>query len=152
MNGIRIFRREEKGSVSLDVIEVAAGSITIGIMAVYAILSGSPTVPAGHAEGRAAWETNTAHLDADEALALNARVLLPVGSVAVHSESGLTVFETPGGGWVDAWTQDGPSVPVGTVLASTNTFQLPDGRSLEASAFAASISEAYGSEVKFAFN
>jgi hypothetical protein len=157
MGPIGKFRKEERGSVSLDMLEVGAGSVTLAIMAVYAILSGSPVTPDDHASDRADWTSNGATgsavlLSGIDALPLNERVLLPVGSVAVHSDSALTVFETPSGGWIDAWSRDGKPVPVGTVLTSLDNFELPDGSSIDASTFAASISEAYGSSVKYAFD
>ena len=157
MGPILNFRREEQGSVSIDMIEFAAGSVTIGIMAVYAILSGSPVAYDGHATDPADRANNGEASSAElvsgmNALQLNERVFLPVGSVAVHSEDALTIFETPSGGWIDAWNKNGNPIPVGAVLASQDHFKLPDGSSIAASTFADSISEAYGSSVKYAFN
>lgn len=140
----------------MGVMELAAGSLTVALLAVYAILSGSPVAPDGHPSSRADWarngDTGTAVVVNDlDALPLNERVLLPVGSVAIHSDSALTVFETPSGGWVDAWSSDGKRIPVGAILTSRDHFVLPDGSSIDASTFAASISEAYGSSAKYAF-
>ena len=151
------FLQDGQGSVTIDSMELAAGSLTLGIMAIYVVLSGSSPIPSGNASDRAAWASTegtigpVAQLADSDALPLTESVVLPVGSTVIHGDRTLTVFKTPDGGWVDAWSEDGEPIPEGTILTSRETFVLPDGSTLVAPKFVASISEVYGSNVKYAF-
>ena len=153
----RGFLRGNDGSISVDWLEMTAGSIALGVMATFAILNGSIESWTADSSGATAWTsadvaTVTALDSVDaEALQLTERISLPVGSMAVHSEDGFASFRTPAGGWVDAWTKDGPTIPEGATLTSIDSFTLSDGSIIAASALSATCIEAYSSSVRFSF-
>ncbi len=148
--------RDQQGAISVDWIEMSAGSIAIGVMAVFAILNDGSTTTRSHMTDRPFLTADPASLAASApaaggAFQLTARVLLPVGSVVVHSEPGFTSFRTPGGGWVDAWSGSGSVVPAGAVLTSTETFTLEDGSGIPAATYSGIYTDAYSSAVGYSF-
>ncbi len=143
------FVRDNRGAVILDWMAVTAGILALGVVLVYAIFNGDTGSSSGDANRAAASESVAP--ESGGALRLTERVGLPVGSVAVHSGKSFTSFETPDGGWVDAWSADGNAVPEGARLTSPDTFTLESGATLAASEFASSCTEAYSSNVAYAF-
>ena len=151
------FLRDDKGSIALEWMEIASGILTVGVMAAYALLNDGTAPPTADVNLAAA-SVNTEFdngaapnlIDAG-AFQLTERVALPVGSVAVRSNGSFTSFETPGGGWVDAFSSNGKIVPEGATLTSLDTFTLQGGRRVAASAFSSSYNEAYSSNISYAF-
>jgi hypothetical protein len=157
MARIWVFQRGDEGSVTIEWMEIVAGIVTLGTILVYAIFNegtASPTdrVSEAVASVNSGVDTGAAViLTASGTLQLTERVALPVGSVAVHRDRSVTVFDTPSGGWVDAWGGDGTNIPVGATLTSPDTFTLEDGRTVAASNFSKSYREAYASNVRYVF-
>lgn len=149
MSGSWAFVRDHRGAVMLDWMGVTGGILALGLVLVYAIFSGGTGSSTGEANRIAAPES--VRPESGGALRLTERVGLPVGSVAVHSDGSFTSFETPDGGWVDAWSTDGSTVPEGARLTSPDTFTLENGDTLAAASFASSYTEAYSSSVDYAF-
>ncbi len=152
-----VFLRDDEGSITLEWMEIAAGALTLGIMTVYGILNGGAASSTADLSGVMGWVNTEAdtvtspNLTITGAFQLTERVALPVGSVAVRSNGFFTSFETPGGGWVDAFSSNGTAVPEGATLTSFDAFTLQDGRSIAASAYSSSYNEAYSSAVSYAF-
>jgi hypothetical protein len=153
-----MFLRNDEGSITINAMEIAAGILTLGIMATYAILNDGTAHRTVDLSDAVAWvntelDTGTApQLTGAGAFQLTERVSLPVGSVAVHSDVSFTSFEAPDGGWIDAWSRDGNIVPEGARLTSPDTFMLQDGSTVAASTFSLSYSEVYSSKVAYSFS
>lgn len=148
--------RDQHGAISIDWIEMSAGSIAIGVMAVFAILNGGSQTAPSSMPDRPFLTAEPASLVASDpsaggAFPLTDGILLPVGSVVVHSEPGFTSFRTPDGGWVDAWSGSGSVVPAGAVLTSTETFTLEDGTGIPAATYSGIYTDAYSSAVGYSF-
>jgi len=152
------FLRNDKGSITIDAMEITAGILTLGIMAAYAILNDGTAHQAGDLRDAVAsvyteFDISAApELTDAAAIQLTERVALPVGSVVVHSDVTFTSFKAPDGGWIDAFSHDGNAIPQGARLTSPDTFTLTDGSTLPASTFSSSYSEAYSSNVVYSFN
>ena len=157
MARIWMFQRGDEGSVTIEWMEIVTGIVTLGTIMVYAIFNDGTASPTDGASNTLASVNSgvdtgaAANLTASRALQLTERVALPVGSVAVHSDRTVTVFNTPSGGWVDAWGGDGTNIPTGATLTSPDTFTLEDGRTVATSNFSKSYREAYASDVRYVF-
>jgi len=146
--------RNQDGSISIDWIEMSAGSLAIGVIAIFVVLQGSPEAAFASKGDRLPLIEGPALLSATSdagTFHLTDKVALPVGTLVVHSDSGFTSFRTPDGGWVDAWSESGDTIPEGAVLSSTETFTLSDGSTMSADAFSGIYTEAYSSAVRYSF-
>jgi hypothetical protein len=152
-----VFLRDDEGSITLEWLEIAAGVLTLGMMTTYGVLNGGTAPSTSDMSDAVTWVNTEADTDTSPnltiagAFQLTERVALPVGSVAVRSNGSFTTFETPDGGWVDAFSGNGKTVPEGAMLTSLDTFTLRDGRKLTASTFSSSYREAYSSSVAYTF-
>ena len=155
MNPVFVFLRDDDGTITIDRMEFTAAILTLAVVAAYAIVNGGSVYQASISNDifTSAGNDGSATPVPTEAgsFQLTERVVLPVGSVAIRSDGRFTSFATPNGGWVDAWADGGKTVPEGARLTSVDTFTLDGGVTIDASSFSSSYSEAYSSDVEYAF-
>ena len=143
MSRIGRFLRDREGAVTIGSIAIGTSIVSIGAVLAMAL---STDITASSTAVPSAEIVSTI----DGALQLTDAVVLPVGSVVAHSSDSFTSFELPNGGWLDAWGSH-DAIPAGSVLTSPETFTTRDGQTLDAAHYASSVSEAYSSQVKYAF-
>ena len=156
MSSNRVLMRDEHGAVVVDRAQITLCVLTVAIVLAYAFFYAGAALPTGAMAGPAAPASGELSAEGPAmpgggAFRIAHGVALPVGSVAVYSDGSFTSFATPGGGWVDAWCEDGNTVPQGARLTSPEAFTLKDGSTLVAAPFAASYTEAYSSDMRYAF-